>query len=174
MLDRVIRAIQRIAATSGYKSKATIEGSCRIYENAAINATDVVVGDGYCAYPGSLLWGDGPIRIGRNVAVGKDTIIYAHAGGGVSIGDNTSIAGQCYVIDSDHGIERGRPIREQPMTTAAIVIEDDVWLGAGVKVLKGVTLRRGCVCAAGCVVTKDVPEYAIVAGVPAKIIGWRE
>lgn len=84
------------------------------------------------------------------------------------------IAAQCDVIDSDHGISKDELIGEQPMSTAAIVIEDDVWVGAGVKVLKGVTLHKGCVCAAGCVVTNDVPEYAIVGGIPARVISWRK
>ena len=60
------------------------------------------------------------------------------------------------------------------MSSQPIIIEDDVWLGAGAKILKGVTLKKGCVCAAGAVVTCDVPEYAIVGGVPAKVIGWRK
>ena len=54
-----------------------------------------------------------------------------------------------------------------------IVIEDDVWLGTGVKVMDGVRIGRGAVVGAGAVVTKDIPPYAVAAGVPAKVIRTR-
>ena len=58
----------------------------------------------------------------------------------------------------------------QPGRACPVVIEDDVWLAARVVVLKGVTIGRGAVVAAGAVVTKDVPPYTLVGGVPAKFI----
>ncbi|WP_433956069.1 acyltransferase [Janibacter indicus] len=64
-------------------------------------------------------------------------------------------------------------MRRQPHVTAPIHVEDDVWVGAGAIVLKGVTIGTGAVVAAGSVVTKSVDEYAIVAGVPARVIGSR-
>ena len=56
---------------------------------------------------------------------------------------------------------------------APVVVEDDVWIGAGAIILKGVTVRRGSIVAAGAVVTRDVEPYSIVAGVPAKMVCYR-
>lgn len=82
----------------------------------------------------------------------------------MKIGSNVAIAAQCYIIDSNHGTAFDELIRNQPMDVAPIVVEDDVWIAAGVKVLKGVTLHKGCVCAAGAVITQDVPEYEFFWG----------
>ncbi|MCO6476121.1 MAG: hypothetical protein J5I94_05830 [Phaeodactylibacter sp.] len=60
--------------------------------------------------------------------------------------------------------------RQEPGRSAPIIIEDDVWLGARSIVLKGVTIGRGAVVAAGAVATRDVPPYTMVGGVPAKVI----
>ncbi|KAI9133931.1 DapH/DapD/GlmU-related protein [Acaryochloris sp. CCMEE 5410] len=59
-------------------------------------------------------------------------------------------------------------------TRGPVIIEDDVWLGAGTTVLDGVKIGKGCIVGAGAVVTKDLPAYAIAAGVPAKVIKMRE
>ncbi len=63
-----------------------------------------------------------------------------------------------------------RPIREQGITAQGIVIEDDVWIGAGAIVLDGVTIGRGSVIGAGAVVADDIPPYSIAVGSPAKPI----
>jgi acetyltransferase-like isoleucine patch superfamily enzyme len=65
-------------------------------------------------------------------------------------------------------------MKEQGVTRSFIKIGDDVWLGAGSTVLAGVTVGRGAIIAAGAVVTKDVPSFSIVGGVPAKIIKSRK
>lgn len=61
----------------------------------------------------------------------------------------------------------------EAMSKGPIVVEDDVWIGYGATVLSGVTLGKGCVVGAGALVCKDIPPYAIVAGVPAKVIRYR-
>jgi acetyltransferase-like isoleucine patch superfamily enzyme len=70
-------------------------------------------------------------------------------------------------------MELNSPMCEQPHTYKKITIEDDVWIGANVTVLKGINIGTGAVVAAGSVVTKDVPNFAIVAGNPAKVIKIR-
>jgi acetyltransferase-like isoleucine patch superfamily enzyme len=66
-----------------------------------------------------------------------------------------------------------RPMNSQGVTSKGIVIENDCWLGTGVKVLDGVRIGRGSIIGAGAVVTKDIPPYSIAVGVPAKVIGQR-
>ena len=174
MLMKIWRKLKNIYVCRAFTSRVRCTGKPTVYGDVTVTSTDISAGEGLVVYPGAYIWGGGPIRIGDNVVIGKDTIIFAGREGGVTIGNDVSIAAQCYIIDSDHGIKKDCLIREQPMFSRPIIIEDDVWLGAGAKILKGVTLKRGCVCAAGAVVTHDVPEYAIVGGVPAKVIGWRK
>lgn len=92
---------------------------------------------------------------------------------GVFIGSNTVIAAQCYIIDMDHGIEKGTPIREQPNTVSSIQIGEDVWIAAGAKILKGSRLEDSCIVGAQSVVKGCIPPNAIAVGVPAKVIRYR-
>jgi len=112
------------------------------------------------------------VAIGDRTTVGYHTFIFASES--ISIGNDCLIAPFVYIVDSDHGIERGIPINQQPNQTAPIVIEDDVWIATGAKILKGVRVHRGAIIAAGAVVNQDVPPYAIVGGMPAKTIGERK
>lgn len=99
---------------------------------------------------------------------------YLHGKGNISIGSWVRIGRNVSLLTVDHIFaERSTKIKKQGISISPIIIGDDVWMGANSIILKGVTIRNGAVIAAGAVVTKDVPEYAIVAGVPAKIIGWR-
>ena len=84
------------------------------------------------------------------------------------------IAPFCYLIDSNHQIKRSTLLNKQLIEAKDIIIKDDVWLGTGVKVLQGVKINQGAVIAAGSIVNKDVPEYEIHGGIPAKKIGERE
>lgn len=112
----------------------------------------------------------GLIKIGNNCSVNPYTIIYGH-GKGVIIGDNVLIAGHCMLIPSNHIFSnKNTPITNQGEISEGIVIEDDVWLGSGVKILDGVTVARGTVIAAGSVVNKNTDSYSVYAGVPAKKI----
>jgi acetyltransferase-like isoleucine patch superfamily enzyme len=85
----------------------------------------------------------------------------------VTIGNNVAIGNYTLIMDSDfHSVED----HTKPGVAAPVVIEDDVWLGARVTVLKGVRIGRGAVVAAGAVVTRDVAPYTLVGGVPARLI----
>lgn len=88
--------------------------------------------------------------------------------GGVSIGNNTVIAAQCYIIDMDHGIEKSMLISKQPNTVSPVLIGEDVWVAAGVKILKGSCLGDGCIIGAQSVVKGRIAPKAIAVGVPAQ------
>ena len=77
------------------------------------------------------------------------------------------------IVASNHGMAAEELIVRQPWSRGDVSIGDDVWIGAGAVILPGVWIGRGAVVAAGAVVRQDVEEYAIVAGVPARVIGSR-
>ncbi|MBI4319118.1 MAG: radical SAM protein [Chloroflexi bacterium] len=139
---------------------------------------------------------DGEVRLGQGVHLYRGTNIEVGAGGSVIIGANTHVQGPCdfkgfgaaIIIGSevqiapyctlssyDHAFDDlTRPILAQGLVTKGdTVIEDDVWLGSGVKVLAGVRVGTGAVVGAGSVVTKDIPPYSVAAGVPARVIRTR-
>jgi len=109
----------------------------------------------------------------RNISVGEDTIIGEGAvldGRDVlSIGNHVDIASEVMIYNSEHDINS----ETFSATLAPVKIEDYVFIGPRAIILAGVTIGRGAVVGAGAVVTKDVPPFAIVGGVPAKIIGER-
>ena len=123
-------------------------------------------------YPGVYLWGN-DIEIGDNVEIGIGTIIYAKKK--VKIGSNSSIAGQCYIIDTNHGTKAGTLFRNQPDVTASngIIIGEDVWIGAQCAILKGSKINDGVIIGAQSLVNSEIPNNAIIAGCPAKVIKYR-
>jgi acetyltransferase-like isoleucine patch superfamily enzyme len=115
----------------------------------------------------------GLVQIGNNCSINPYTIIYGH--GGVKIGNNVLIAAHCVVIPANHQYNSKLiPINQQGEIRKGIIIEDDVWLGAGVKVLDGVTIGKGAIVAAGAIVNKNVDPFTIVGGVPAQKIKTRD
>ncbi len=111
------------------------------------------------------------MHIGNHVYIGRRC--FFHAGGGIEIGDDVLIAMNSVLLTRNHNYKEDMPIRLQGYSYSKVVIESDVWIGAGVTILPGVTVGRGAIVAAGAVVTKDIPSRAIVAGVPAKQIAVR-
>ncbi|MCA9936740.1 MAG: acyltransferase [Ardenticatenaceae bacterium] len=109
------------------------------------------------------------ITIGKNSLIGEYSVIRGQ--GGVTIGDRVYTSPFTQIIAVNHVFaDRERPFTEQGITAEGIVIEDDVWLGAGAVITDGVRVGKGAVVAAGAVVTKDVPPHTVVGGVPARII----
>lgn len=104
--------------------------------------------------------------------VNRFTIFDAHEH--IEVGHDCMIGPHCYITDADHGKALGKSAKSQPMEKAAVVIEDEVWLGANVVVLPGVRIGKGAVVGAGSVVTRNVPSDAIVIGIPANILRMRE
>lgn len=123
------------------------------------------------------------IREGEHVVIGYNCLInhncLIQAGksdaGYIRIGNYVHTGVNVMMMAFNHGFyTRVIPTKKQDYFDAPIVIEDDVWIGAGSIILAGVTIGKGAIIAAGAVVNKDVPEYAIVGGVPAKILKYRE
>jgi acetyltransferase-like isoleucine patch superfamily enzyme len=119
------------------------------------------------------LWQRGPsIRIQDDVFIGTGCEFNIREG--IDVGKGSLIASGCRFVDHDHGIDVGRPMRLQEGPQQAIMIGEDVWLGANVVVLKGVSIGTGAIVAAGAIVTKCILPNEIWAGVPAKKIGQRD
>lgn len=119
-----------------------------------------------------LLTYGGYIKIGNNCSVNPYTVLYGQ--GGLTIGDGVRIAAHTVIIPANHNFsDREKPIYQQGLTKKGVVIEDDVWIAAGVRILDGVTIGRGSVIGAGAVVTRDTPPFSINVGVPSKVIAYR-
>ena len=109
---------------------------------------------------------DGYVHIGERCGIGQGTILYGN--GGLRIGDDVLIAGQCFVVASSHNFDDpSLPMAQQGYSARGITIEDNVWLGAGVKVLDGVTIGSGAIVGSNAVVTRSVEPGARVGGIPA-------
>ncbi len=109
------------------------------------------------------------IRIGRNSLIGEYNVLRGQ--GGITIGDRVYTAPMVQLLAVNHLFDdTSRPMVEQGITAQGIVIEDDVWIGAGAVVTDGVRIGKGAVVAAGAVVTGDVSPQMVVGGVPAKVL----
>lgn len=113
------------------------------------------------------------LSVGDNVTISRSTILVTL--GGVEIHDNVMMGYACKILSAAHRIP---PINEMMRTSGVeirpIVIGEDSWIASGATILSGITIGKGAVVAANSVVTKDVPDYAIVAGNPARILRMRE
>lgn len=119
-----------------------------------------------------LLTYGGLIVLGDDVSLNPYTIAYGH--GGLKIGNGVRIAAHTVLIPSNHNFQdKNKPIFQQGETSKGIVVEDDVWMGAGVRVLDGVKVAKGTVVAAGAVLTKNTEAFGVYAGVPARKISER-
>jgi acetyltransferase-like isoleucine patch superfamily enzyme len=142
------------------------------------NPRDIILGDNVALDAGVVLLTTGEhrpvprLQIGSHSYVNRFTMFDASQS--IAIGERCMIGPSCYITDHDHGTLRAIDIAAQPLESAPVRIGNDVWLGAGVIVLKGVTIGDRAVVGAGAVVTHDVPQAAIVGGVPARTIGSRQ
>jgi serine acetyltransferase len=113
------------------------------------------------------------ITVGDNAWISKDVMIAANAS--IGIGANTMIGEFSSIRDAEHGCESTEiPMRFQGLTAESIQIGDDVWIGRGVAVLKGVTIGKGSIVGANAVVTRDIPDYSIAVGIPARVVKTRK
>ena len=111
------------------------------------------------------------ISIGDRSMIGEDAIV--SSADEVVIGDDVMMGPQVMIYTANHGMAVGATMRQQPSVTSPVRIGNDVWIGARAILLPGIEIGDGAVVAAGAVVTRDVPPFAIVAGVPARVIRTR-
>jgi len=139
--------------------------------------------------------GGGAVILGNSVRLYRDTIIQTGQNGRVELAaglviqprcqfsayvgsiivkQGVQIAPNCAFYPYDHGLGAEMPMKDQPLSSRGdILIEEDAWLGVGVIVLNGVRIGKGAVIGAGSVVSRDIPDMAIAAGVPARVIKMR-
>lgn len=137
--------------------------------------SQIIIGEAACLDRGVDIkcHDNGHIEIGQGTYLGPYTCL---AGPGhITIGKDCLIASHSAIYASNHQFTNPtQKIREQGVVAKGIVIEDDCWLGSGVRVLDGVTIHQGSVIGAGAVVTKNIPPYSVAVGVPAKAIAQRQ
>ena len=169
-----------------------IEPSATIYHSDLRLGANCFIGDRVTIFQRE---NGGPVELGDRVYIYKDTIMETGYGGSLTleaeasihprcqlnaykshiyIGRGVMIAPNCAFYPYDHGVAPNKPIRKQPLQSKGpIVVGNDAWIGVGVIILGGVRIGDGAVIAAGSVVTNDVPDGAIGAGVPARVIKMR-
>ena len=111
--------------------------------------------------------GVGGVKIGDRTRIGLGSVLI----GPVEVGNDVRLAQNVVMSGLNHGYEDiSKPISQQPVSTKPILVRDETWIGANVFIAAGVTVGKHCVVAAGSIVTRDVPDFTVVAGNPARII----
>ena len=165
--------------TIRHPSKIVIGDNCIIDDNCVLDAKGeknkgILIGDNVVIARNTIIsCKGGSIEVGNNTTIAMNCLI--HSEKHVRVGENTLIASYCYIIGGGtHDFERlDVPVIQQPSNSKGIFLEDNLWLGAGVKVLDGVKIGRDSIIGAGAVVTKDIPEFSIAVGIPAKVVKKR-
>lgn len=157
-----------------------IDKTCLISPHAYVcpRAGAIKLGPKCTISPGAMVQGN--VEMGENSSVQSYSILTGYGTpdnptGLIKIGNNVRIAPHVMMIAANHVFDdTDTPICKQGLVHKPIVIEDDVWIAGRANIMAGVTIGTGAVVAAGAVVTKDVPPYSVVAGVPAKVIKMRK
>jgi acetyltransferase-like isoleucine patch superfamily enzyme len=175
-----IRELKRVATNAwvsrGDQRSIQIGRDCWFKPSSRVQTEQggtITIGNGVRINEHSLVQSlTGDIVLQDGVFVGAHCALYGL--GGLHVGQDTMIAGGTIIIPANHIFsDPSRPIRYQGLTCIGVRISRDVWIASHVTVLDGVTIGEGAVVAAGAVVNRDVPPFAIVGGVPARVIGRR-
>ncbi|MDH0673401.1 acyltransferase [Empedobacter sp. GD03861] len=127
------------------------------------------IGDNVSIQPGCFLFHTENLEIGDNVSI--HPMCYIDAEGGILIKDNVSIAHSSTLIAANHSwSDESLPIKYNKLILSPIIIEEDVWIGCGVRILAGVKISNRSIVAAGAVVNKSFDERSLIGGVPAKLL----
>jgi len=162
----VVRHPHKVRLGSGVVIDDNVVLDAKGESNAGIEIGDnVIIGRNT-----ALSCKDGDLSIGANSNIAMNCFI--QSGKEVRIGENVLIAAYCYVIGGgDHKSDRiDVPVMRQGQVIEGITIGDNCWLGAGVLVQDGSTIGRDSIVGSGAVVTKDIREYSVAVGVPAKVV----
>jgi acetyltransferase-like isoleucine patch superfamily enzyme len=146
-----------------------------IPENVTINKVKAIRAGKFfrvCPHVKLFIDTNGLIEVGNNFFANYNTFIYSK-NDLIQIGDDCLIGPDVLIINNNHGMAANQIIRNQEESHAPIKIGNDVWIGAKSVILPGVTIGDGAVIAAGSIVNKDVEQFTIVGGVPAKFIKKR-
>ncbi|WP_433833681.1 acyltransferase [Flavobacterium anhuiense] len=154
----------------------SLDKTVKVYPNVILETNyggSIVIGKhSELLYGVILMTYGGNIKVGNFCSINPYSILYGH--GNLTIGDNVLIAGHVMIIPANHRFDDlNIPINKQGENRKGIVINNNVWIGAGCRILDGVIIGEGAIIAAGSVVTKNVLENTIVGGVPAKLIKIR-
>jgi acetyltransferase-like isoleucine patch superfamily enzyme len=151
---------------------------CRIARQAVIRANTkerpgIELGDEVHVQENVLINANrGYVTVGSGSWIGPGSVIYGN--GGIEIGSDVMIASHCTINTVSHYATRTDiPMKNQGIYCDPVCIEDDVWIGAGVTILQGVRIGRGSIIGAGALVTRDVPDYSVALGVPARVTANR-
>jgi len=170
----------RVVVQHGYQFSA---GKNLILEEgvhiSALSENGIVLGDNVTIAKYAVLLCTGVIankgtgiRVGNNSAIGAHS--YLGGQGGITIGDDVIMGPHVKIFSENHNYSLPDVlIRKQGESRKGVTIGDNCWIGGGAILLDGVSISRGCVVAAGAVVTRSLPENSIVAGIPARIIKSR-
>lgn len=122
-----------------------------------------------------LICKNGNITIGNNVGIGANTSIHAVDGNRIKIGDNVIIAPYTYIGATTYYTDRiDIPITIQgPKPLGGVCVESNAWIGANVIIFDGINIGRDAIIGAGAVVMRDIPDYAVSLGIPAKVVRMR-
>jgi len=157
----------------GFRAQPSVAIAWSVSANGGGGGGRIFIGNNSVLDNGVILRANGgTILIGENSSVGPYCMI--HGGGGIKIGNGVRIGSHAVVVAADHIFDDPTKfIFLQGESMKGISIADDVWIGAGAKILDGVFLAVGTVVAAGAVVTNSTDPYSVVAGVPARRIKFR-
>lgn len=151
----------------GCQINALSKGGIEFGNNVSLGAGTIIECTGVIRELGETL------KIGNHVGFAQNCFIEVR--GKITIGNDCIFAPSVSLAAENHNFEDVNiPIRQQGATRKGITIGNDCWIGTKVSILDGVSIGNGCVIAAGAVVTKDVPDYTIAGGVPAKVIKTRK
>ena len=157
------------------KGKISLEKRIEIrnFRNSKNDGLSIILEENITIRHDVTIQGKGELHIGRNTIISSFTIIGCNEK--MSIGKDCLISQSVSIRDTDHNFDNVNiPTIEQGINTSPITIKDNVWIGYGAVITKGITIGEGSIIGANSVVTKDVVPYSIVAGVPATLIRKRK